>query len=245
MSSRVRQGKNQVTLARALSKLGIASRAQARMLIRQGKISVNRKTVRSPLVWVDPREDRILLAGKTAQKAERVYLALHKPPGFVTTRSDEMGRKTVYHLLPEGLAWVFPVGRLDKESSGLLLLTNDTRFGESVTSPTSKIPKVYVVQFDRPLQEADRMRMESGMTLSDGTRTLTANVSISSNDPATCEITLREGKNRQIRRMGEELGYGVVSLKRVSIGSIRLGNLGEGEVRSLTDAERKGILGRG
>lgn len=244
MSSRVRQGKNQVTLSRALSKLGIASRAQARALILQGKISVNKRIVRSPLVWVDPREDRISVAGKTVQKAERVYLALHKPCGFVTTRSDEMGRKTVYDLLPEELDWVFPVGRLDKESSGLLLLTNDTRFGERVTNPALKIPKVYVVQFDRPLQEADHKRMESGMTLSDGTRTLPAGVRVSTGDPATCEITLCEGKNRQIRRMGEELGYEVVSLKRVSIGGIRLGNLKEGGVRPLTAAEKQGILGR-
>jgi len=244
MSSRARQGRNQVTLARALSKLGIASRVQAQALIRDGKISVNGRIVRSPLVWVDPREDRISLAGKPVQKTERVYLALHKPCGVVTTRSDERGRKTVYDLLPEGLDWVFPVGRLDKESSGLLLLTNDTRFGESVTNPTLKIQKVYAVQLDRALQEADRKRMESGMTLSDGTRTLPASVSVSTSDLATCEITLREGKNRQIRRMGKELGYEVVSLKRVSIGAIRLGNLKEGEIRSLTATEKQGILKR-
>lgn len=244
MISRIRQGKNQVTLSRALSKLGVASRAQARALIGEGKVTVNRKIVRSPLVWVDPREDHIILAGTTVRKAERIYLVLHKPPGFVTTRSDEMGRKTVYNLLPEGLDWVFPVGRLDKDSSGLLVLTNDTRFGERMTSPSSKIPKVYVVQFDRPLQEADRKRMESGMALPDGTRTLPAGVRPSTGDPAACEITLREGKNRQIRKMGEELGYKVVSLKRVSIGGILLGNLKEGEGRSLTAAEKQGILGR-
>ena len=244
MSSRVRQGKHQITLARALSKLGVASRAQARALIREGKISVNRKIVRSPELWVDPQEDRISLSGSTVRKAEQVYLALHKPPGFVTTRSDEKGRKTVYDLLPKGLDWVFPVGRLDKESSGLLLLTNDTRFGENLTSPASRIPKVYVVQFDRPLQEADCKRMESGMTLSDGTLTLPARVRVSTGDPSACEITLREGKNRQIRRMGEELGYKVVTLNRVSIGDIRLENLKEGEVRPLTDAEKQGILGR-
>jgi pseudouridine synthase len=244
MISRVRQGKNQVTLSRALSKLGIASRTQAHALILEGQISVNGRIEKSPLVWVDPREERITLAGKIVRKTERAYMALHKPPGFVTTRSDEKGRKTVYDLLPEKLDWVFPVGRLDKESSGLLLLTNDTRFGESITSPTSKIPKAYLVQFDRPLLEADRKRMESGMALSNGTRTLPAIVKISFGDPATCEITLREGKNRQIRRMGEELGYEVVSLKRVSIGKIRLGNLKEGEVRSLTALEKQGILER-
>ena len=243
MSSRIRQGRNQVTLVRALSKFGVASRAQAATLIREGKISVNRKTIRSPGLWVDPRADRIALNGTIVRKASNVYLALHKPAGFVTTRSDEKGRKTVYDLLPEKLNWVFPVGRLDKESTGLLVLTNDTRFGEKLTSPSSKIPKVYHVQFDKPLHTNDRKQMETGMMLSDGTRTLPAQVKASDWDPAKCEITLKEGKNRQIRRMGEALGYEVVFLKRIRIGGIRLGNLREGEVRPLTMVEKQGILG--
>jgi pseudouridine synthase len=243
MISRVRRGKQQITLARALSKLGIVSRAQARVLIREGKISVNRKIVRSPETWVDPRADRVTLNGRTIQRAKPVYFAFHKPRGIVTTRSDERGRKTIYDLLPEGTPWVFPVGRLDKESSGLLLLTNDTRFGDRVTSPDVNVPKVYTVRLDKPLREGDRKRMESELTLPDGTQLLPVTVRVSNEDRAICEVTLHEGRNRQIRRMFAMLEYNVLTLQRISVGRIQLGSLKEGEMRRLTSEELTEILG--
>ena len=243
MTSRVRQGKHQITLVRALSKLGVASRSKGALLIQSGEVSVNGNIVRSPQLWVDPRKDKIALKGRPVHKPEFIYLAMNKPAGIITTRSDERGRGTVYDLLPKEVGWIFPVGRLDKESSGLLLFTNDTRFGETVTGPDAKIPKRYAVQFDKPLHVADRKRMESGMVLDEDMRTLPATVHVSKDDPATCEITLREGKNRQIRRMAEMLGYEVLALKRLSLGGIQLGSLKEGEVRRLTSAEKQRITG--
>ena len=212
-------------------------------MIREGRVSVNKKIVRSPELWVNPRRDHIEVEGRSLKKATLVYLALHKPAAVVTTRADELGRKTVYDLLPKGTPWVFPIGRLDKESSGLLLLTNDTRFGDRVTSPVEKVQKVYTVLIDSPLHDSDRKAMESGLTLADGTRLKPTAVRTPKNDRTSCEITLREGKNRQIRRMFETLGYNVLALKRISIGRIHLGDLKEGEMRTLTKEERLAILG--
>jgi 23S rRNA pseudouridine2605 synthase len=241
MISRGRLHRTQVSLARAISKLGIASRTEARRMIIEGHIEVNGKTVHNPALWLDPRADRITRDGKPLQPQEKVYLALHKPCGVVTTRQDERGRPTVYTLLPPELRWVFPVGRLDKESSGLLLLTNDTVFGEAVTGPERKVEKRYHVVLDRLLTNEDRRVMEGGMTLRDGTVLAGARIR-ALGEGAEYVISIQEGKNRQIRRMCERLGYEVRRLHRVSVGAIRLGDLKEGMYRSLTPAERSSIL---
>ncbi|HEX9005898.1 MAG TPA: pseudouridine synthase [Bacteroidota bacterium] len=230
-----RTGRRQVTVARALSKLGVATRSEARRLVESGTVSVNGKPVLDPGLWLDPREDRLAVGGKRVRPAPRLYLVMHKPAGVVTTRSDERGRRTVYDLLPAGLPRMFPIGRLDKETSGLLLFTNDTRFGEAVTNPLAGTPKTYRVVIDRPLRAPDRRLMQKGMTLADGTTLRPA--SVDEEDPVSCRVTIHEGKNRQIRRMFEELGYGVVSLHRQSIGPITLGALRPGEVRALTSDE--------
>ena len=237
-----RQGKQQISLARAISKYGLASRTQAAAMIREGRVSINGTSVRSPDVWVDPQKDRIAVDGELLRKQTLVYVAMNKPAGVVTTRSDERGRKTVYDLLPAGHRWLFPIGRLDKETSGLLLLTNDTRFGERLTNPLEKVPKTYRIRVDRLLEHAGARAMRSGMRLSDGTQLLPAEVSISPAEPDVFTMTIREGKNRQIRRMCETLGYTVLSLKRLSIGPVTLGNLAEGNVRPLTRAERNAVV---
>jgi pseudouridine synthase len=211
-------------------------------MIRQGRVAVNRKPVRSPGTWVDPKTDSISLDGKSLRKREPIYLAMHKPPGIVTTRSDERGRMTVYDLLPQDHRWVFPIGRLDKESSGLLLLTNDTRFGERVANPAEKIPKRYRVRLDKPLGDTDWAIMQSGMELADRTRILPAEVCAAEGDASCVYMTISEGKNRQIRRMCETLGYEVLSLKRLSIGPVELGDLPEGRTRRLTPHECKLLL---
>ncbi|HXG01491.1 MAG TPA: pseudouridine synthase [Bacteroidota bacterium] len=241
MPTRTRIGKQQITLARALSKLGVVSRTQAVRLIREGKVKVDGRVVHSPNLWVDPRKERIIVAGISARRKERVYYAFHKPVGVITTRSDELGRRTVYDLLPKTLPWVFPVGRLDRDTSGLLLLTNDTRFGERITNPLSKVPKTYVVVLDRQLAEKDRHVLEAPMTLRDGTQLQPAVVKPVPGAQPTFEITIVEGKNRQIRRMFRELGYGVIGLKRIRIGRIELGSLKEGELRPLSDEELKSL----
>jgi len=211
-------------------------------MVREGRVAVDGSIVRSPDRWVNPLSNEIQVDGKRIRRASPVYLAMHKPIGVVTTRSDEKGRKTIYHLLPPERQWMFPIGRLDKETSGLLLLTNDSRFGEMVTNPLGEIPKTYSVTVDRPLRDVDRRALESRLTLADGTRLLPAEVTPSIDNPLVFEMTIVEGKNRQIRRMCEHLGYVVISLQRIRIGLISLGRLNVGEVRLLSREERSGIL---
>lgn len=243
MISRHRKSRAQISLARTISKMGIASRSRAEEMILAGRVTVNGRKATDASIWIDPRSDKIMIDGVAAAREQRVYLALHKPAGVVTTRSDERGRETVYDLLPEKFRWVFPIGRLDLETSGLLLLTNDTRFGEKATNPTEKIAKEYVVTLNAPLGEEHAGMFSSGMTLRDGTHLRKAEVSIVSDDRRIFRMTICEGKNRQIRRMCEEPGYSVISLKRISIGSITLGNLAPGKMRPLTDRERRSIFG--
>jgi 23S rRNA pseudouridine2605 synthase len=234
-----RKGKEQISLARALSKMGVASRSQSTGLIREGRISVNGAVVRNPSAWIDPRVDTLLVDEKVVRRKSLAYFVMNKPVGVVTTRSDERDRKTVYDFLPDDAQWVFPVGRLDKESSGLLILTNDTRFGESLTNPQSHTPKMYVVEVERELTLADAGNLSSEMTLPDGTRLRTATIEVDRNNRKRCTITITEGKNRQIRRMCELIGNPIVALQRVRIGSLQLGNMKPGEIRPITLAERR------
>ncbi len=230
-------------LHRALSKLGICSRAQAVPLIKEGKVRVNGLVVTGPLVWIDMEADKVTIQGgvKTTiapakngstplpANIKKVYFALHKPKGYVTTRDDEQGKQTVYDLFPAQLKdqWIFPVGRLDKDSEGLLLLTNDGPWSQKLLDPISHVEKEYIVWLDRELADYDRKQLEKGITL-DGERTLPS--VICSHDAASWSIVLQEGRNRQVRNMFAFFGYKVLRLVRVRIGSLRLGNLEAGEV---------------
>jgi 23S rRNA pseudouridine2605 synthase len=236
-----RVGRNQISLARALSKFGIASRSQSAELIRKGRVQVNGVHVRNPMAWIDPKSDRLQVDGEPVRQRKTVYLMMNKPAGVVTTRSDEHGRKTVYDLLPENVKWVFPVGRLDMDTSGLLILTNDTRFGESLTNPLSETPKTYRVEREREVTALDLKRLESPMKLKDGTMLRPARVKPDPQNARRCTITITEGKNRQVRRMCEELHHTVLRLHRTRIGSIMLGELPSGEMRPLNEAERQSI----
>lgn len=198
-------------------------------------MSVNGRSVSDPDLWVDPQRDAIAFRGSRIRPARRVYLLLHKPAGYVTTRSDERGRKTVYDLLPEKSPWVFPVGRLDRESSGLLLLTNDTRVGNMLTSPLHGFVKTYVVELEKELAVEDRAAMERGMKLPRGI--LLEPMEIRSLSAHTYEFVLTEGKNRQIRKACASRNYEVVSLHRVAIGPLLLGSLAPGELREMTPRE--------
>jgi 23S rRNA pseudouridine2605 synthase len=178
--------------------------------------------------------DVISVDGARVRKPELVYILMNKPAGVVTTRSDERGRATVYDLLGDVGRWVFPVGRLDKETSGLLLFTNDNRLGESLTSPASKAPKTYRVTLDADVAEGDLRVIRAGMRLA-GERLLPALAA--SLGPCEVELTIVEGKNRQIRRMFESLGHRVVALDRTAIGRLRAGSLPPGKWRHLAPDE--------
>jgi 23S rRNA pseudouridine2605 synthase len=226
-----------VSLERAVSKLGIASRVEARALVAAGRVRVGGAVVRDPGRRVDPARDRIRIDGRPARAAPAAYWMLHKPIGCVTTRRDTRGRPTVYDVLPRNLPFLAPVGRLDLESSGLLLFTNDTQLAARLTDPRAHVAKVYAVTLDAPITAAAAHRLAAGVEL-DGRPTLPAAVELVGGDPASrLRITLVEGRNRQVRRMLAGVGRTVVALHRERIGPLALGRLAAGEARALRAPE--------
>lgn len=229
---------NRVSLPRALSKLGFASRSTAHKLIGNGSVLVNGNVELNPHRWVNLQSDRITVDGNEVVKTERRYVLLNKPTGVVTTVSDERGRTTVLDVLGEEGAGLAPVGRLDKDTSGLLLLTNDNELGNILTSPGAGLPKTYAVVLDRIVRREDLAQLRKGISITvngQEHRTLPAETRLT--DRNALELTITEGKNRQVRRMFEELGYSVLTLHRVAVGPLRMGTLREGEFRSLTPEE--------
>ncbi len=230
--------KNTVSLARALSKLGVTSRALACEWIQAGRVAVDGRLVRDPDRRVDLDTARLAVDGVAVEKGPRVYLALHKPKGVVTTRSDDRGRRTIYDVIAETEQWLAPVGRLDRDSSGLLLLTNDSQWGARVADPQSKVPKTYHVRVQPRMKPEHLARLSAPVPLSTDFDPPTA-VSVVRESPrgSWLEVTLTEGKNREIRRMCTRLGYRVETLVRIQIGTVLLGTLKPGESRTLTAPE--------
>lgn len=229
-----------MSLSRALSKLGFCSRSQAEKIIGEKKVSVNGKIVVQPAFRVDPSRDAIRVGSQPlSAKKEFVYLLMNKPAGVVTTRSDERGRKTVFDLLPNGASFIFPVGRLDKETTGALLFTNDSHLGERLTNPDSEFPKTYRVLVEGIVDEDSLDKVKEGIRIEEKYTTLPASVSnvIRSKTSTGCYVTIVEGKNRQIRKMFEALGHRVIDLRRISIGPLALGSLPPGDTRRLTSEE--------
>ncbi len=223
---------------RVLSKAGLGSRTEARRWIGAGRVMVNGKKIQSPDLWVDPDTDKVTFDGRPITASEKQYLLLYKPKGYLTTYKDPEGRPTIYDLLGGLKEFVFPVGRLDQDTTGLLLLTNDGGFAEHVNSPESKLPKTYLVKASLLLDEKQLDQLREGMTLSDGP-TLPAQVKRirDSEKYSFFEITITEGRNRQVRRMVEALGAKVLKLVRVRIGPIEIAGLQIGTHRALTGAE--------
>lgn len=232
-------------LERILSKSGACSRKQAREWIAAGRVSVNGVRIVDPDAWFDPSRDRIVLDGRRLALEKKLYFALHKPRGYLTTRTDPGGRPTVYELIADIGAWVVPVGRLDADTSGLLLFTNDTQFAEYVTNPVSHVDKTYRVEASPRLSLEALAMLETGIELSDGP-TLPARVArvLQRGRSTVFDLTLREGRNRQVRRMVKAAGSRVVKLARLSIGTVRLGDLASGAHRSLTAREVKSLGAR-
>src|SRR5688500_14518479 len=226
------------TLERVLSKAGVGSRVDARGWIRAGRVKVNAQVVRDPDQWIDMQRDRVRLDGKPLQARDRVYLLLYKPTGYLTTYRDPKGRPTVYDLIADLGTFVSPVGRLDLDTSGLLLMTNDNQLAERVTNPESHLPKTYLVKASMRLTDEQLQRLRDGVDLADGpTRPARVRRVRDSEKYTHLEITLTEGRNRQVRRMIEALGATVLKLVRVKIGSISIGTLPIGKWRLLSDRE--------
>jgi 23S rRNA pseudouridine2605 synthase len=228
-----------VGLARALSKLGFCSRSQAAQLIREGRVRLNGATRREPEAPVRLDRDRIEVHGNPVAVEPHIYLMLNKPRGTLTTASDDKGRETVYALLDERLPWMGPVGRLDKASEGLLLLTNDSEWAARILDPESHLDKTYHVQVRASSGEALASKLVQGLpTGGELLRAKRAQVLRGGEKNTWLEIILDEGKNRQIRRMLEYLGIEVVRLVRVAIGPLALGQLAKGKSRKLTSSEK-------
>jgi 23S rRNA pseudouridine2605 synthase len=226
------------TLERVLSKAGLGSRTEARKWIGAGRVKVNGKLIQTPDHWVDLARDKVTLDDQPVKAREKIYLLLYKPTGYITTFKDPEGRPTVYDLIQDSGRWVVPVGRLDQDTSGLLLLSSDTQFADRVTNPDSKVPKTYLVKASTLLSEQQLQQLRDGVMLNDGpTEAAQVKRVRDSAKYSFIEITIHEGRNRQIRRMIEATGSKVLKLVRTAIGGIRIGDLPIGRYRELTAAE--------
>jgi 23S rRNA pseudouridine2605 synthase len=237
-------------LARALSKLGFCSRSNAVELIRAGRVKLHTAICRDPETPVWLGRDHIEVDGKPLRWADTLYIALNKPRGVITTASDEKGRQTVYDFLPENLCpkkrWLAPVGRLDKASEGLLLLTNDSEWAARITAPHSHLDKTYHVQIGAVANQELLQALTNGVP-SDGELLCAKRAAIvrQGGRNTWLEIILDEGQNRQIRRMLEALQIEVLRLVRVAIGPLALGDLTKGATRALTKAEMARLANAG
>src|SRR4029077_8211676 len=218
------------TLERVLSKAGVGSRSEARRWISDGRVRVNGRVAGDPDAWIDLERDRVSFDGKPLRESRRIYLLLNKPTGYLTTYDDPRGRPTVYDLLDRD-EYLFPVGRLDLDTSGLLILTNDTAFAERLTNPDYKVPKTYRVKASQVLSDDQLEELRRGIMLRDG---ITRPAIVERIAKSTLTIAITEGRNRQVRRMVEALGAKVLKLARVAIGPIGIGDLAVGKSRELT-----------
>jgi pseudouridine synthase len=233
------KSKPTMTLDRVLSRLGLASRAVARQAILAGRLKVNGRVVRDPDLWVQPGSDSVQFDGQRLKPARKTYLLFYKPKGVITSHGDPAGRKTVYEYLGDVGKWVSPVGRLDKDTSGLLLLTNDTEFAERVSSPNSQVPKTYLVKASGILTEETVEKLNAGVAMKRGDWASPISVRrVEDRGKYTwLEIELAEGKNREVRRMIEAVGFKVLKLVRTRIGPLTLAGLEVGKWRELTPSE--------
>jgi 23S rRNA pseudouridine2605 synthase len=230
-------------LARALSKLGYCSRSQAAEWIRTGQVKLNGLVRRDPEMPTHPGKDRIEVNNAPLATIEKIYLLLNKPRGVVTSAADEKGRETVYAYLPKNLPWLGPVGRLDKASEGLLLLTNDSEWAARITAPETCLDKTYHVQIGALAEDSLLASLREGIRTDDA-----GFLHVKDARPLRCgernswlEIILDEGKNRQIRRLLQHFQVEVLRLVRVAIGPLALGQMQKGATRVLTAEEKKAL----
>jgi 23S rRNA pseudouridine2605 synthase len=237
------QTSKRIGIARALNKSGIASRSACETLVREGRVTCNGKLILDP-EFPTTASDKFIVDGKPLACAEKVYLALNKPRGLVTSANDEKGRETVYRCLDGlGLGHVGPVGRLDKASEGLLFFTNDTEWANALLDPKRGLVKRYHVKWNGTPSDSQIAMMQKGIQ-DDGETLRAKSVRLLRTGPHSCwlEIELQEGKNREIRRMGAALGFQTLRLVRVAFGTIELGDLAKGAVRRLGAQEVTNLL---
>jgi len=228
-----------------ISKAGLGSRTQARSWIHAGRVRVNGRVVENPDQWIDFERDKILFDDKPLRAQERVYVLLYKPTGYITTFKDPEGRATVYDLIADVGTFVSPVGRLDLDTSGLLILTNDTQFAERLTNPDHKVVKTYLAKCTGPLADEALGQLRRGVELSDGvTRPAEVRRVRDAGKYSHIEMRISEGRNRQVRRMVEAVGSKVVKLVRTGIGAVGIGELKIGKWRELTAGEIEVFGGR-
>jgi 23S rRNA pseudouridine2605 synthase len=228
-----------MTLDRLLSRYGLASRTVAKEAIEAGRLKVNGRVMRDSNCWVTPGRDVVQLDGQRVKAARRVYRVFYKPKGVITSHGDPEGRKTVYDYLGEDARWLFPVGRLDKDTSGLLLMTNDTEFGNVVSNPNSYVLKTYLVKTNGLMGDEVIERLNAGVEMKRGDWAHPVSVRrMEDRGQFTwLEVVLTEGKNREVRRMIEAVGFKVLKLVRTRIGPLSLEGLQVGKWRDLTSAE--------
>ncbi len=228
-----------MTLDRVLSRFGIASRTVSRAAILAGRMKVNGRTVRDPDVWVTPDQDHFLFDGQRLKPARKRYLLFYKPKGVITSHGDPAGRETIYKYLEDVNQWVVAVGRLDKDTSGLLLLTNDTDFADFIMAPESAIQKTYLVKTSGLLSDEAIAQLNAGVELKRGDRAEPLSVGRREDRGkyTWLDVVLTEGKNREVRRMVEAVGFKVLKLVRTRIGPLTMEGLQVGKWRELTSAE--------
>lgn len=228
-----------IGLARAISKLGYCSRSRAEALIRSGRVRLNGKVCLDPETPTHSGKERIEIDDKAISAANTIYIILNKPRGAVTTASDEQGRETVYHLLPPDLSWIAPVGRLDKASEGLLLMTNDSEWAARISAPETRIAKTYHVQVNTvPSQTLLNAMIKGARCDGELLRAKSARFLRGGQRHSWIEVVLEEGRNRQIRRLLTQLGVSVLRLVRVAVGPLELGDLPKGQWRYLSAAQK-------
>ena len=234
-------------LQKFIAECGIASRRSAEKMIESGRVYVNGELIDYMGCVIDPDRDVVEVDGRVIQpENKKYYIMLNKPKNYVTTVSDDLGRPTVMQLVSDINARIYPVGRLDFDTTGLLIMTNDGEFANVLTHPKHVVNKAYIARIDKPLDENQLERLRNGIEL-DGVMTSPARAENIKRPQKGFEvkIVIHEGKNRQVRRMLDAVGANVMSLKRISVGSVTLGNLPEGKWRKLSEAEINKLRGKG
>jgi len=237
--------KARATLDRVLSKAGIASRSTTRAWINEGRVKVNGRVVKDPDFWVE-QKDVVHFNGSRVRSEKKIYIAFNKPAGVVTSFGDRKARPTVYDYIKDLGRWVFPVGRLDMDTSGLLILTNDTDFGERLLQPDSKVPKTYYVKVSGVVTMNEFFDLAYGLDIGRGETSGRSIVrEVRSTDKYTWfDLTITEGKNRQVRRMCEAINHPVLKLVRVRIGGYSLSEIPVGKYRQLTAGDLDALFDR-